>query len=114
MAGTLEVLHIARPVEDDERCSDCVGSLVTVDGGELSGLPGALVPCICVPSFDGRWEWCTVPSGVPCACWMARWPFNGGHTGLVPLAPEEFDDDGPLYRPCPVHAVARASLAVAG
>ncbi|MBW1599108.1 hypothetical protein [Streptomyces sp. JJ38] len=76
---------------------------MSVDDGQLTGLPGVLVPCVCVP---GSWASCSQCPERPadaCGCWVACWPVNAGHTGWVPLPLDDIEDDGLLYRPCPVH-----------
>ncbi|ROR42268.1 hypothetical protein [Kitasatospora cineracea] len=80
-----------------ESCPACFGTLRVADpDGALSGTVGLLVPCDCVGHLygqDGR-----------CPCHIAVWGENDGHTGWVPIPLEEFEDDGPFFRPCAVHA----------
>jgi hypothetical protein len=108
MAGTIAELHV-----DTDVCADCLGTCQAVDDGELTGVPGTLVPCICVPGSWASCGCCPEPPADACACWVGSWSLNDGHTGWVPLPLSEVGDGDPLYRACTVHAPAFASSAVA-
>ncbi|MET8679447.1 hypothetical protein ABZW18_18190 [Streptomyces sp. NPDC004647] len=99
-------------VDDEDVCRDCLGSVVSVDDdGELTGTPGALVPCFCVTGCSC--EVCAaLGSATACPCRVACWPHNDGYTGWVPLTLDEFEDDSPLFHPCVVHRPVIASAGV--
>ncbi|XKK63606.1 hypothetical protein HFP71_14920 [Streptomyces sp. ARC32] len=79
-------------------CPSCDGTLVDLDGdGSLTGFVGALVPCYCTNSSQGR--------SPACACHIEGFPLDGGFTGWV--VDEPFADDKPFFRPCSAHSPAR-------
>ncbi|MFF4649363.1 hypothetical protein [Streptomyces sp. NPDC001380] len=82
---------------DVDLCEDCAGTLRYPDrDGSVCGTAGAMVPCGCTDALLGV-------RGL-CPCHLPVWPENGGFTGWVRIPLEDFDDDSPFLRPCPVHA----------
>ncbi|MEV3993366.1 hypothetical protein AB0J57_31145 [Streptomyces sp. NPDC049837] len=81
---------------------------MTVDDGSVTGVVDAVIPCGCTDHLYGH------DGG--CGCRIVEWPFNGGHTGWVPLSREEIrhlPEDAPVYRACPEHNTAARRLAPA-
>jgi hypothetical protein len=108
MPASLIAPHLASTTVLSEVCGECCGSLTTIDDGSVTGVVGAVIPCGCADylyGYDGG-----------CACRIAEWPFNDGHTGWVPLSREEtrsLPEDAPLYRACREHNAAARRLAPA-